>query len=774
MSPCSETDQRGIVRPQNGTCDTGAFEFVGPPPPVDTTAPDTKYLTGPIQDTLETVAFTFEGSDSVVLRSGVAFAQGAKLPEGVSFPEGATLPAGVTYSPETGFSVATTLPTGTLLNASNEVTIGGTSYNATKTSELMFECRLYEIELTEEPEPIAPWEPIPPEFMWLPCESPFQSVLIEEGFFQFEVRAIDRVGNTDPTPDIHIINGADESAPDTVIVEHPPAVTNSRAATFTFTGTDNMTPPQFFEYECRLDTRDPELWLECFNPALFSNLASGWHTMEVRAYDGAELFDPTPARYTWHVGPLPDGTGRALHLRPGEHHDDGRRRRLGQRGHPDRELRLLHRALGRLRWRPAIRLAQPPVPTVGENARTFIRFGLPNDAPDCELESAELWMYWDGGTPDRTLEVVPVTGTWRESTLTWFNQPQAMTGVTPATFTVTEGQNDGYIQWDVLDQVRGMIESGHNDGWVIRDAHESDTEAGGDQSFASRETPQDPPDQSLPLLVLRFEADPAPAPLPPTIAVGHGADRGLLRAGASPRARWSPTTCSARWAKGSSSASRTSSSTSTATRSPAPTTCSRTPPARRKGSRPASATAATANVVIRNGTIDGFGWGVLLTGGTTHNVVGDPTCTIRSSTTAGADHHQPRGRGRRALRRRRRAQRQPDRRQPDRLQRGRRPDLRRHREQHRPQQRDRRQPRRSGPHPLLAPATGSRATSSTASRSTPTSTATAASCSTSSTENVISGGTLYNTGDAGVFIGPSSHDNIVRGRRHVPATATPA
>ena len=40
------------------------------------------------------------------------------------------------------------------------------------------------------------------------------------------------------------------------------------------------------------------MWLECFNPTFFSNLTTGEHTLEVRALDGNEIFDPTPARYT--------------------------------------------------------------------------------------------------------------------------------------------------------------------------------------------------------------------------------------------------------------------------------------------------------------------------------------------------------------------------------------------------------------------------------------------------------------------------------------------
>ena len=107
MAPCPSTDQRGVARPQNAKCDSGAYEFVGPPPPVDTVDPDTEYLTGPIQDTLETTAFTFTGSD-----------------------------------------------------------------NLTPVDELQYECRLYELELTEEPEPIAPWDPIPPELIWVPLPEP--------------------------------------------------------------------------------------------------------------------------------------------------------------------------------------------------------------------------------------------------------------------------------------------------------------------------------------------------------------------------------------------------------------------------------------------------------------------------------------------------------------------------------------------------------------------------------------------------------------------------
>src|ERR671914_483703 len=247
VTPCPETDQRGVTRPQNGRCDMGAFEFVGPPPPADDTPPDTKYLTGPIQNTEETVEYTFTGSD-----------------------------------------------------------------NQTEVRDLNYECRVLEIDHFEEPEPLAPWDPVPPEEQWVGCTSPFQGLVLEEGGAEFQVRAVDRADNTDPTPAIHVIPMPDEP-PDTIIEEGPPAISSARNATFTFSARERHTAlgeplaPElkFAEFECRLDSRDPELWLECFNPAIFNNLTSGVHTLEVRAAsESVDSPDPTPARYTWTVGQL--------------------------------------------------------------------------------------------------------------------------------------------------------------------------------------------------------------------------------------------------------------------------------------------------------------------------------------------------------------------------------------------------------------------------------------------------------------------------------------
>jgi CSLREA domain-containing protein len=541
LSPCAEFDQRGVTRPQNGKCDTGAYEFAGAPPPPDSIAPDTQYLSGPVQDSLETVAFTFTGSD-----------------------------------------------------------------NLTPIDELMYECRLIEEDPTEPPEPPAPWDPIPVELWWVSCGSPFQAPLMEEGLFTFEVRAIDRAGNVDPTPAVHIVGGADTSPPQTLIADKPPALSPSRVATFTFSGVDNLTPAQFMEFECRLDSRDPELWLECFNPTIFSNLTSGQHTLEVRAYDGAENMDPTPARYTWTVGQLPNCDQANITLTPVA---DGWVDEVNPVENYLFETELTVRSSAEGGDPTEI----PPEPIVGQNARTLIRFDLPVE-DGCALESATLRLFNESPTEGRVLAATPLAGTWKESSLTWFNQP-GVAGTPALSDPISSGE--GYVEWDVLAHVEGMVESGVNHGWRISDAHESDPQ-GDEQSFASRETPQDPPPTTLPVLVLRYEAAGGPPPVTPTLPagtqpttvhcgqvltqstlVGNHLDclgEGLVAGAPNIVIDLGGHTITNQMAVEA---------------------------GEEEGLLSGIRNSGHANVVIRNGTIKNFGYGVSLTAGTTFNVVED-------------------------------------------------------------------------------------------------------------------------------------------------------
>ena len=96
---------------------------------------------------------------------------------------------------------------------------------------------------------------------------------------------------------------SDLSPPHTSITDAPSNPTSERTATFAFTGTDDTTPPDELEFECRLDTSDENLWVECLSPQFFQGLLAGQHTFEVHSLDAEENIDPTPARYTWTVLP---------------------------------------------------------------------------------------------------------------------------------------------------------------------------------------------------------------------------------------------------------------------------------------------------------------------------------------------------------------------------------------------------------------------------------------------------------------------------------------
>jgi CSLREA domain-containing protein len=545
IGACLETDQRGITRPQNGRCDSGAFEYVGPLPVPDDVEPDTEFLTMSVGDDglgNPLTLFSFTGSDDL-----------------------------------------------------------------TAVEELQYECRLIEIDLTEAPEPIAPWEPVPPELMWMGCTSPWSYPAVEEGLFSFEVRAIDRAGNIDSTPAIHLFDATDTTAPETIIAEKPPLLTNSRSATFTFSAVDNATPPTLFEYECRLDNRDPDLWLECVNPTIYSNLTTGPHTVEVRAYDVNGNVDPTPARYTWTVGQpfscdqanitlTAVADGWVDEVNPLENYMFSM------------DLTVRSSAVGD----PT---AVPPEPVIGENARALVRFVLPTDAPaDCELESATLRLYAESPTEGRTLEAIPLAGSWQESTLTWANQPGTI-----GTSGVTTASGLGYREWDVTAHVLAMLESGVSHGWQIRDANENDPE-GGDQSFASRELLPDPPEMTLPELVLLYKADLAPPPELPTLPTGTP-----------------PTTVSCGQVITQSTlvgndlfncpgegliigASNIVLDLNGHTID-GPDYLLGNISGQEEGFPAAIRSSGHTNVIIRNGTVQQFGYGVLLTGGTTRHVV---------------------------------------------------------------------------------------------------------------------------------------------------------
>ncbi len=114
----------------------------------------------------------------------------------------------------------------------------------------------------------------------------------------------------------------DTTAPETSLTAYPPNPSDNHLASFTFSGTDNLTPAGNLIFECRLDSTP---WAICTSPKSYTSLASGAHTFAVRAADAAGNVDATPAVYTWTVitgqapvanagGPYTGSEGAAVYL----------------------------------------------------------------------------------------------------------------------------------------------------------------------------------------------------------------------------------------------------------------------------------------------------------------------------------------------------------------------------------------------------------------------------------------------------------------------------
>jgi hypothetical protein len=127
---------------------------------------------------------------------------------------------------------------------------------------------------------------------WGPCPANYMTLPLPDGMHTIEVRAIDPVGNVDPTPATYTWE-VDTMPPDTTIVVSEPTPTTDPTGDFVF-GSNEMN----VTYECSIDGG---AFVPC--PEMFStqSLPDGTHTIEVRATDAAGNVDPTPASYTWEV-----------------------------------------------------------------------------------------------------------------------------------------------------------------------------------------------------------------------------------------------------------------------------------------------------------------------------------------------------------------------------------------------------------------------------------------------------------------------------------------
>ncbi len=128
------------------------------------------------------------------------------------------------------------------------------------------------------------------------CSSPYTITGLTDGAQTFEVRAIDGVGNVDPTPATRSWT-VDTQPPETTITSGPAdGSTTGPGVTFNFTSSETGST-----FECSLDSGP---FLPCTSPQTLS-LSNGSHTFSVRAIDAVNNIDPTPATRTWTVDAIP-------------------------------------------------------------------------------------------------------------------------------------------------------------------------------------------------------------------------------------------------------------------------------------------------------------------------------------------------------------------------------------------------------------------------------------------------------------------------------------
>jgi Putative esterase len=130
------------------------------------------------------------------------------------------------------------------------------------------------------------------------CTSPRTYTGLLDGPHTFQVRARDAAGNMDQTPSSYGWT-VDRTAPSASITSGPPTATNLTTASLTFTSNDPAAT-----FQCRLDGG---AFAPCVSPVNYSGLATGNHTLRVRAIDAAGNVSAI-ALYTWNVDTTPPNT----------------------------------------------------------------------------------------------------------------------------------------------------------------------------------------------------------------------------------------------------------------------------------------------------------------------------------------------------------------------------------------------------------------------------------------------------------------------------------
>ncbi len=147
---------------------------------------------------------------------------------------------------------------------------------------------------------LAPTPPAPS----VTATASWNTLTFADGVHTLTAAATDQTGN--PGSATRVVT-VDNTPPDTQITDGPSGTISATSATFTFTGSDTLTPTASLEFAWRLDGGAFAAFSSSTTAAL-TNLAEGAHSFEVKARDQAGNEDPTPASRSFTVSlgpPLP-------------------------------------------------------------------------------------------------------------------------------------------------------------------------------------------------------------------------------------------------------------------------------------------------------------------------------------------------------------------------------------------------------------------------------------------------------------------------------------
>jgi len=158
--------------------------------------------------------------------------------------------------------------------------------------------------LSADSQPLSATLVPPPPAPSVTATASWNTLTVADGAHTLTAATTDQQGN--PGSATRVVT-VDNTPPDTQITGGPSGTITVTSATFTFTGTDGLTPPASLEFAWRLDGGAFSAFSSATS-ATFTNLAEGAHSFEVKARDQAGNEDATPASRSFTVSlgpPLP-------------------------------------------------------------------------------------------------------------------------------------------------------------------------------------------------------------------------------------------------------------------------------------------------------------------------------------------------------------------------------------------------------------------------------------------------------------------------------------